>query len=285
MIPRGMQYMALAAFWFSVMSVLVKLGGQTLPSPMLVLARAIVTLVLSGWSLWREGVSPRGVRRGLLAVRGGVGFVALTCFYYSLTHLPLADATIIQYTNPALTAGLAAWLLKERLTLRTVAGLSLALGGAAVIMRPSFLAGGGSGYDPLALAAAGAAAALAAVAYVTVRKLRETDHPMVVVFWFPLVAVPGILPLVIPVWRWPSPWEWLLMLGVGVATQIAQVFMTKGLFLEQAGRATSVSYLQIVFAFGWGVLLFREPVDGFTFAGAAMVLSGTAVVAARRTSA
>ena len=47
---------------------------------------------------------------------------------------------------------------------------------------------------------------------------------------------------------WPTATGWLLLGAIGIVTQIAQIYMTRGLHLEPAGRATAVSYLQVVFA-------------------------------------
>jgi len=272
--------MVLAAFFFSLMGLLVKLAGQRLPSPQLVLARSVVALVLSYGMLQRAGVSPWGHRKGLLFFRGISGFLGLLCVFYALTQLPLADATVLQYTNPVLTALLAALFLRETLGRREVLGLVCSLVGVAFVAQPALLFGTAAG--ALNLVAVGVAllgALFAAIAYVTVRKLRETEHPLVVVFYFPLVSTPASLPAMAFEALWPTTVEWLLLLGIGVSTQIAQVYLTKGINVEKAGRALSMSYVQIVFAALWGVLFFNEVPGLLTLLGALLVVAGTIVVA------
>ena len=68
-------------------------------------------------------------------------------------------------------------------------------------------------------------------------------------------------------------------LSMGVATQIAQVYMTRGLHLEPAGRATAISYLQIVFAFVWGMLIFAEYPTVLSVVGAVLIIGSTASIA------
>jgi len=109
---------------------------------------------------------------------------------------------------------------------------------------------------------------------VVVRRLAAQENALVIVFYFPLVALPASLPAVAPVAMWPEGWEWALLVGVGVATQAGQVALTKGLRLERAGRATSYSYLQIVFAALWGVLLFQEVPTLSTLIGSGLILAG-----------
>src|SRR5688500_8620500 len=238
----GLQYMVAGAFWFSVMSLGVKLAGQRLPSIEIVFVRGVITLALSYWLVRRAKLELPGRWPGMLIVRGLFGSLALTCFYFSLVHLPLADATVIQYTNPIFTAVLAAWILGERMPARAVVFVATSLAGVLLVARPSFLGGASATLDPVHVAIALLGALSSASAYVMVRRLRGIDHPLVIVLYFPLVTVPLTLPFVIAGWTWPSPWEWMVLLGIGASTQAGQVYMTRGLQLETAGRATSVGY-------------------------------------------
>ena len=274
--------MAYGAFWFSVMSLLVKLAGQRLPSMEIVLVRAVVTLMLSYALVRRARLPLWGNRRSLLIIRGLLGAAALTCFYFSIVHLPLAEATVIQYTNPVFAALLAGALLGERFGRRELVGVLASMAGVLLIARPSFLFAGSPPLDPIHIGIAVAGAMFSATAYVTVRMLRRIDHPLVVVFYFPLVTVPLVFPFALRGWLWPTPTEWAILVGIGTATQIAQVYMTRGLQLEPAGRATAVGYLQIVFAALWGVLLLGEQPDRWSVLGATIIIGGTLLVGVGR---
>ncbi|MBI4955141.1 MAG: DMT family transporter [Myxococcales bacterium] len=275
--------MAAAAFYFSIMGVFVKLAGQTLPSPMIVLGRAVVTLALGAVALRRARLSFWGHNRRLLVLRGVAGFIALYCHYYAVTHLPLADATVIQYTSPIFTVLVAAVALRERFGLVQAACAVVSLCGVVLVAQPSFLFGGAGTLPTVPVVVAVAGSVSSAFAYVLVRGLRATDHPLVVVFYFSLVAVCAALPAALPVWVWPEGRAWLYLAAVGVLTQLAQVHMTRGLHLEQAGRATSVGYLQVVFAYVWGIALFEELPTAVGVVGALCVLAGTFALARRRT--
>lgn len=279
--PLGLRYMALGAFWFSVMSLLVKVAGEGMPSQQIVLARGVVTLVLS-WGLLRSaGVRLWGNDPKRLALRGLLGFGGLSCFYFSLVHLPIAEATVIQYMNPVFTALLAGWLLGERMGRREAACVAASLLGVVLVTRPGFLFGGGARLEPAYVAVALAGAVLSAGAYTSIRTLRG-EHSLVIVFYLPLVTVPATLPLLPGQAVWPTPFEWLVLLGVGITTQVAQVYMTRGLQLEPAGRATAVGYLQIVFAALWGALFFGELPDGWSIAGAVLIVGSTLALVLRR---
>ncbi len=127
-----------------------------------------------------------------------------------------------------------------------------------------------------------AGAVLSACAYVTVRRLSATEHPLVIVHYFAVVTTIGAIPTAAPNLVWPSPTAWIGLAGVGVATHVAQLCMTRGLALEPAGRAMAVGYLQIVFAAVWGLLFFSERPDALSALGALLIIGSTAALRRRR---
>jgi drug/metabolite transporter (DMT)-like permease len=120
-------------------------------------------------------------------------------------------------------------------------------------------------------------ALLTALAYVSVRQLSVREHPLVIVFYFPLVSVPATLPFLMNQWVMPTGSDWMWLLGVGLLTQLGQVWLTEGLAALPAARATSINYVQVVFATLWGVLIFAEPVTVTVIIGAICVLGATLI--------
>jgi drug/metabolite transporter (DMT)-like permease len=244
-----------------------------------VLVRGVLNAAFTYAMLRRARVRPWGNQPSVLILRGLFGFLALSCVYYALVHLPLADATVLQYTNPIWTALLAAWLLGERMRRWEVVLVLASLLGVLLIARPGFLFGGAAArLDLLAVAVALVGSMFSAGAYVTVRQLARTEDPLVIVFYFTLVTVAGSLPgtMIAPVW--PEPREWAILLLVALTAQAGQVLLTRGLQLEPAGRATAIGYLQIVFAAAWGAVVFAEYPDGWVIAGAGVILGSTLVL-------
>jgi drug/metabolite transporter (DMT)-like permease len=208
------------------------------------------------------------------------GFGGLFCFFYAVTKLPLADVTVIHFTNPVFTAILAALFLKETMKGQEVLGLLLSVTGVVLVAQPSFLFGEGvRTLDLFAVMIALLGSLFSAGAYTTIRKLGSTEHYLVVIFYFAIVATPVSVPAMWADALWPTPVEWLLLLGVGVVTQIAQIFLTKGLHRERAGRAMAVSYIQVVFATIMGFTLFSEVPTLLGAGGAVLIFSGLMLVA------
>jgi drug/metabolite transporter (DMT)-like permease len=266
---------------FSLMSVCVKIAGRSLPIQEIVLFRAVFTLVVSYLMLRRASVSVWGKRRGLLLLRGAVGYVALSAVFYSVAHLPLAEAVTIQYLHPLFTAVVAAVVLRERVGALLAVALFTGFAGVLCVAQPSIWATGVAHVVPFAFGVAVVGAFLTAVAYVIVRSLAATEHPLTIVFYFPFVAVPASLPAVLQHFVPPSTVEWMALIGVGTFAQIGQVRLTRGLALEPAARATALSYLQVLFAAIWGITLFDEVPSAWTVAGAALILAGSLAATAR----
>ncbi|MCB2205156.1 DMT family transporter [bacterium] len=272
-----MRYMISAAVFFSMMGLFVRLV-RDIPFLEVVVFRALVSLVISAALLLRAGKSLWGKNKGLLFLRGLFGFLGLSAYFYTIHAMPLAEAVTIQYTNPLFTALFAPFILKERTHgSEWLAGL-LAFGGVLLIAQPTSV----SAVLPALIGLGGAMCS--GLAYNIVRKLgMEGEDPLTIVMYFPLIAVILAAPLAATSWRMPVGMEWLILLGVGVTTQIAQVSMTKGLRLERAARATVVNYFVIFLSTMYSLLL-GESLTIYSFLGMAAIIAGITVLSGWRPS-
>ncbi|MGK7889014.1 MAG: DMT family transporter [Leptolyngbyaceae cyanobacterium] len=272
-IPLAIRYILLSALGFAMMSACVKtVAGSGIPVLEIIAARALVSLCLSYLDVRRKSISVWGHNHRLLIARGSVGTLALCCVYYAVTTLPLADATVLQYTHPAFTAILALVFLGESVKRSTLICLILSFIGLVVMVRPG--AGAILGLPPLSLMAALAGAFGSAVAYVIVRRLSQTEDSSVIIFYFPLIALPVSLTLLGNGFVFPELYQLLLLLLVGVFTQVGQVGLTKAMAVEKAGRVTSYSYIQVVFSAIIGIIFFAEIPTLWTLIGGTLIISG-----------
>ena len=272
----GVRSLILSCLAFSLMTACVKqLSISGIPTQQTILIRALISIGLCVLTLRRLKISPWGNNQFLLLLRGGTGILALFCFFESIANLPLAAATVLRYTYPTFTA-LTAWFwLREPLRRSIMAAIALGWLGITLVARPDWLSSGASSLTPLPVAIAVFGAVMAAVSFVTVRKASKTDHKVVIILYFPLVSIPLTLPMVLHSGVWPSAVDWLWLLGVGVLTQLGQIWVTKGLSCLPAARATSLNYVQVLFAASWGWIWFNESITAFTCVGAALVLGAS----------
>ena len=272
--------MLISALAFALMAALVKEAGQLgIPLLQIIFVRALVSVVLSLIDIGRSRVHPLGNRKALLFARGFSGFLALTGVFYALFHLSMAQATVLQYLHPVFTALLAFLFLAERPTTATLACIALSLLGLVCMVVPYWTASDTT-TAPLWPVIAGLGGAFGSgVAYTLVRKLVITEHPSVIVLYFPLICVPGALLLGGADFIWPTAAGWWVLLGVGCFTQLGQLTLTKAMQLDVASRVTSLSYVQIIFAAIIGWLAFGEIPTRATLLGGGLILLGAIVSA------
>lgn len=274
-IPLSARYMIMSALGFAAMGAFVKVAySQGIPVLEIVAARALVSAMLSYGDVRRKGISLWGYRKHLLFARGMAGAISLVCVYSALVTIPFAEATVIQYLHPMFTACLAVIFLREYLHRITIVCMLMSFVGLIIIVRPAFLFGGWSGDYPLwAVLVAMAGAFGSAIAYVLVKKLNETEDSSVIIFYFPIIALPLSLLMLGDDIVMPEGWAWVSLLMVGIATQIGQIGLTKSMKTASASKATSFAYLQVVFAIALGITFFDEIPTLWTLIGALFILA------------
>ena len=278
LVPIGVRFMVLSAFGFALMSATVKhVSLYGIPVFEIVAARALVSLVISYLDVKRKRISIWGNNKPLLLVRGAVGTVALVCVYYSVTTLPLAEATIFQYIHPAFTALLAVFFLKERIQPSTFICIALCLLGIYVMVRPETGASAEHTLPPFSVMMALLGAFGSSIAYVIVRKLSQTEDSSVIIFYFPLVALPASIILMGDNFVMPDLYLTIMLVLIGVFTQIGQLGMTKAMQTQEAGKASAYSYIQIVFSGLIGIVVFGELPSVWTYIGAGLIVTGAMI--------
>lgn len=259
--------MLLSTFFFSLMHLSVKLlPGYS--SYELVFFRSFVALVLSVSALQSKKIPIFGNNKKLLLLRGTAGVTALILFFTTLQRIPMGSAVTIQYISPIFTSIFALLFLREKMKTIQFAFFGIAFIGVLLINQLDTRV---SLQDALIGLAS---ALLAGIAYTAVRELRKTEHHMVVVFYFPLLATPVSAFLMLSDWKLPSGLEWFYLLIIGVFAQIAQIFMTKGFQMEKANSAAAMKYTGVLFAVSYGYFFFDETYSLKSFLGIILVLLG-----------
>ena len=265
----GVKNMIFAIFCFGLVNVLVK-ALVNIPSLEIVWFRGIFMMLISLAILKKRRVPLWGNNKKVLFLRGLFGTAGVCLFFISLKRMDLASAQVIHYTAPIFTTLIASLFLKEKVKylqwlffLISFIGV-LVVKGFGDISTIDFLIGITSAF-------------FSGCAYVTIRRLKGTENPTVIIFYFALVALPLMTLYFI---FFPSNWvmpigkQWIFLCGIGIFTQIAQYFMTKAYQGEVANRISGVSYSGIVFAILFGIVFFNEYPSLLVFAGIALVLTG-----------
>ncbi|WP_246481039.1 DMT family transporter [Motiliproteus sediminis] len=277
-ISPGARFMLLSALGFALMAACVKaVSLRGIPVLEIVAARALVSLAISYIDVKRRGVYLWGQHKRLLIARGVVGALALMCVYFAVSTLPLAEAALLQFTYPAFTALLALIWLKERVQLATAVCIALSLVGLGLMVSPGLSLPGQAQLPAISVIAALLGAFGSAVAYVLVRRLGPHEDSSVIIFYFPLIALPVSVLLLGEDFVMPDPVALGLLLLVGIFTQVGQVGLTKAMAVEAAGKATAYSYVQVIFSALLGLVWFAEVPTLWTLLGGALIMAGALV--------
>lgn len=259
--------MILAGFFFAVMNVSVKYIPH-IPAIEIVWFRSVFSLIFTVLILRNKGISIFGNHKINLITRGIVGSISLILFFYTLQRIPLASAVTMQYLSPIFTTILGIFILGEKVKPIQFFYFALAFFGVLVIQ----------GFDPRvdALSAGmGLVSALASgIAYNMIRKLKNSEHPLVIVFYFPLVTFPVASLIMFFDWVTPVGLDWLVLLWIGICTQSAQYFMTIAYQRGNLSRISSLSYLGVLYALIFGFVLFGETFPAASYLGMGLVLVG-----------
>jgi drug/metabolite transporter (DMT)-like permease len=263
---RAALHMVASALAFALMSAAVKVAARDVSSPVIVFFRNAVGLVLLvPWAV-REGPRRLATQQfGGHLVRGLAGLAAMSCFFFAIGRMRLADAVLLNQSFPLfLPLAERAWL-GERVRPGVWRSLGLGFLGVVVILRP------GAGVWSAAALAGLASAVLAATAQVGIRRLTRTEPVARIVFYFAVIATAAaVLPL--PwAWRTPTPRAWAALCAVGVLATIGQFTLTRAYAHAPAASVGPFIYAGVVFAVlidwtVWGVLP-----DAWFVPGAALI--------------
>ncbi len=272
----GLVLMGFSALAFSLMAACIKFTTKSGISPAeIVCIRGVICSLLTLAAMRTTRVSPLGNRRGMLALRGILGFAGLYLYSTALDRIPMPDAMALQYTHPIFAAVFAGIFLKERLPKHGAYAIAICATGAITILNPG---GTGEWSGNLIALASGVASGLA---YTTVRTLSRTESPLTIMLSFHVVACLGGAILMIRGFVWPDGPQWLWLIAIALVSQTGQWFLTHGLRKEKAGVGTTVGYLAIAFGAVWAWVFFDEAIASPVLLGTVLMLGGLTLLARR----
>lgn len=277
---QGILLMIVTVFFFTLMDVFGKAIAHRTDTVMAIWARylgqTVVVLLI---------VAPRLTTvlktryPGLQLLRSLFLFVATCCFFFGFVLIGLADAAAIMSTNPVLITLGAALILGERFGLRRAGGVAAALVGALIIIRP-----GSDVFSVYAILPFAAAVMYSAYA-LTTRFVGRDEHPMTSLLYTAAFGA-VLISLVVPFfWVRPDPLSVVLMLAIGAIGALGHFCLIRALMAAEASTIAPFSYFGLLFATLWGMAVFGEYPDRFTYLGALVIVSAGIYVWHRETRA
>lgn len=272
---RGALLMLGATALFTLMGALVKLVGDRIHFLEIMFFRSVLALpvVLLIVARLGHGVRLRTQRLPQHVGRAMTGTMAMSCAFFSLTVLPLAEQTALTFTTPLFVTLLAIPFLGERVGIHRFSAVLLGFGGILVIaLGQGAFQGRIDPWIALGMSIAVLHGVFSAMTTLLVRSLSATESSTTIVTWQSILMT-CFTGLALPfVWVTPTPWEFLLLMGVGLVGGIAQVMLTEAYASAQVSSLGAYSYTGILWAVLLGWIFFGDTPGIATFLGAGLIV-------------
>ncbi len=264
---RGIALLLLAVLCFSLLDATSKTLAQDYAVAQVAWARYFFhLLIFTPLTWWHYGAATAHTRRlGLHVVRAALLVAVTVLFITALVYVPLADATALSFVTPLLVTILSVLLFKERIGRHRWAAALVGFLGVLIIIRPGAGVAHWASFLVLAMALCYAFYQLAT------RSLNRTELPATTLFYTAVVGT-ALTALSLPfVWQWPTPSDWLLMALLGVLGGAGHLILIVALRFASPAMIAPFMYVQLLYATGWGWLLFDQIPDGWTAVGATLI--------------
>ena len=261
---------------FSLLDTIVKYLAPHYPVPLLVWARwGFQAVAMAIWLGPRMKLGlVRTPRPGLQIVRGVVIVVSAVLFMTALKHMPLADATALNYSSPVIVILMAVLFLNERMTPARVAFVVAGIAGMLMIVRP-----GTEIFRGASLLALCAAAVYAC--YQILTRMVADEDPRVTLF-YPALVCAAVMTPILPVLdiRTQMPLtDALLICGAGLLGTLGHFLFILAFQRAPASALTPFTYMQLVWAMFIGWIVFGDFPDTLALAGM-IVIAGSGLLMA-----
>ena len=273
---HGIFMMACAGLTIACLWAVLRYASEFMHPLYIVFWRSLFGVLVLAPSIMRIGVSVlKSDRLGMHFLRSITGFGAMIGIFYSVAHIPLAQAMAVNYSGPLFASLGAVLLFGEKVHARRVGALIVGFAGMLIVLRP--------GVDSFNLGTA--AAVLGAVSMagsmLLIRSLGQTEHNQTIVVYGNALSLPLALVMALFFWHWPSPMEWGLLIIIGAMSTVAQLFMNRALTVAETGAVIPIDFLRLVFVSFLGALLFDQAIDAFMWLGGAIILCSVVYIARR----
>ena len=275
-LTRGIVYMLISTFIFSLMNVGIRWASNELHAFQIAFFRNLFGLLFMMPWLLKHGLSVlKTERMGLFWLRAVFGLISMLAFFWSLTVLPLSQAVALSFTVPIFVTIGAAVFLKEQVNWRRWLAIFTGFIGTLVILRP------GTDVDLVpSLIVIGSSITMAASVLI-IKDLSKTESSNTIVTYMVLMLVPLSLPPAVAVWQWPSLETWFVVLLIGSAGTVAHLLFTNALKISDVSVVMPFDFGRLLFIVFFAWLIFDQKVDYWTIAGAIIVFASGVYIAHR----
>jgi drug/metabolite transporter (DMT)-like permease len=273
---QGALWLVSGGFIFTSTSAMIRLLSAEIESVQTAFFRAALSVILLLPMIAAGRVKPWHSKRIVGHFwRTAMGTGSMVLGFYAVSMLPLADATAIAFSQPLFSVVVAVVVLGEKVRWRRWSATAIGFAGVLIMVRP------GEGSLQLGALVALANAAAVSLSILLVRRLSDSETPLMILTQFAifstiLLAVPAIL-----VWRWPDLWGWVLAIGIALSATVGQYFWVQAFKSGEMSAVAPFEYMRLPFAVFVGWLIWGEMPVIWTYLGASIVIGSALYIAHR----
>lgn len=281
MFQRGLFFAMLASFLFSVMDALVKMASQTLGIGEIIFVRSVIGIVtvlvimhFRNYHFTRKDLPS-------LLLRGILGGISICLIFYAISGMPLGDVSILQQLSAFFVLLISVFYLHEPPPKYAFLPLILIVAGACLVLKPW----GYSSYSFYACMAI-LSAFFGGIVFTTIHQLfvkggHNSWEIVCYLFIFSTLIGAGLMAYD---FHWPDSREWFLLIGVGISSLLAQVFMTEAYGTANQTLVGFIMYLTVFLNIIWGKLFFHEAIDILSLCGGVLIIGSSVYLTIHRRS-
>jgi len=251
------------------MAALVKVASAEASSQVLVFLRAFFGLcVVAPFALSRGIDFLKTTRTRLHVLRSIVSAVALSCFYFAVSQIGLAESLVLNASSPLFIGIIAIFMLGEHLERRAILALGIGFCGVVLLLKP------GVGVFQIGAMVGAVSGLFIAFGKVFIRKMSDTEPVLRTVFYFGVFStLICLLPLI---WLWQTPTHFAVscMLVAATLGTAGQVFLTYAFSHNRAARVAPFTYVTVAFGGVVGWVFWGEMPDMVSAIGAVLIVTG-----------
>jgi len=269
----GFLYMFLSVCTFSIMDLLVKWSSDY-PTGEVLFFRGFFGLLPTYFLIPKNKLKTFYItkRSKEHLFRCLMGLVALIAIVVALRELPLAVVVSLSYAAPLFITVLSIFLLNEKVGIFRWLAVLIGFVGVIIIAEPGFKGMNYLYFLPLIFCIG------MAFVTITIRKLSKTEPIWLISIFFTItISIAGLA--TIPMgWKMPNLQDFILLALIGVTGGSANLFLTQSYKLSEVSLVAPLKYLALVFAIGFGYLIWNEIPTLKTLIGASLVVLASLII-------
>ena len=272
-----------SSFMYSLMALLIKVASEATNSYNMAFVRFLFGLCFLSVLLLTGRIRLKFNNWMLLIARGIIGGTAVWITYLAIEKLGIFKGPLILFSYPVYASLFGVFILKEKLLLKNIAAIGLAVAGLYLLIVKSGqfdLPLSGSKYEIIAIIGS----VMAGLAVTLIRKLHETESTLEIFF---AQCLFGTLIMLVPANLGEHALEMsgvVLLMGIAVTALAGQLLMTEGFRYLPVNVASILAMTELILNSSIGILIFHEQVTARMGFGAVLIAAACVISLVGRVS-